>query len=281
MRRPATGWRSAGCSRKSDAGAPITFDMFGRAIAEFEFTLVFADAPIDRFARGEHGAMTAAEKRGALVFFGNGKCVTCHAVKGQSNEMFSDFQNHVIGVPQIAPFFGVGRSNMIFDGPDANEDFGRSRSPAIRPIGICSGRRRCAISRCSRRSSTTDRSRRSRARFGITSTPYGRPDSYNPKKAGIDRDLTRRQMGPIEPVLERLDPELVGGIHLTESQIDDLTQFVTTGLLDRRALKENLCKLVPRVAEPASHGYVRGLQHQPRPRLKELSALGPEPLCLY
>ena len=34
-------------------GGPITFDMFGRAIAEFEFTLVFADAPIDRFARGD------------------------------------------------------------------------------------------------------------------------------------------------------------------------------------------------------------------------------------
>ena len=31
------------------AGAPIDFSMFGRAIAEFEFTLVFATAPIDRF----------------------------------------------------------------------------------------------------------------------------------------------------------------------------------------------------------------------------------------
>jgi hypothetical protein len=29
------------------AGAPIDFFMFGKAIAEFEFTLVFADAPID------------------------------------------------------------------------------------------------------------------------------------------------------------------------------------------------------------------------------------------
>jgi len=33
-------------------GGPINFDHFGKAIAEFEFTLVFADAPIDRFARG-------------------------------------------------------------------------------------------------------------------------------------------------------------------------------------------------------------------------------------
>ena len=34
-------------------GGPITFAMFGQAIAEFEFTLTFADAPIDRFARGD------------------------------------------------------------------------------------------------------------------------------------------------------------------------------------------------------------------------------------
>src|SRR5262245_31896253 len=40
------------------AGGPIDFSMFGRAIAEFEFTLVFSDAPIDRFARGERGAMS-------------------------------------------------------------------------------------------------------------------------------------------------------------------------------------------------------------------------------
>ena len=42
----------------------------------------------------------------------------------RSNQMFSDFAEHVAGVPQIAPFFGVGKSNMIYDGPGANEDFG-------------------------------------------------------------------------------------------------------------------------------------------------------------
>src|SRR4029453_12029197 len=40
------------------AGAPITFDDFGRAIAEFEFTLVSADAPIDRYARGDRNALS-------------------------------------------------------------------------------------------------------------------------------------------------------------------------------------------------------------------------------
>ena len=45
-------------------------------------------------------------------------------MSGQSNEMFSDFENHDIGVPQIAPDFGVGLGNVIFDGPGENEDFG-------------------------------------------------------------------------------------------------------------------------------------------------------------
>src|ERR1041385_472408 len=101
-------------------GGPITFDMFGRAIAEFEFSLVFADAPIDEFARGQKNALTDDQKRGALLFFGRARCVECHQVSGFSNEMFSDFSQHVIGVPQIAPLVG----NVLFDGPGQNEDFG-------------------------------------------------------------------------------------------------------------------------------------------------------------
>src|SRR4051812_14963153 len=105
-------------------GAPIDFSMFGRAIAEFEFTLTFADAPIDQFARGNRSAMSDSEKRGALLFFGAANCVSCHAVSGQSNEMFSDFHEHNIAVPQIAPVYGVGKGNVIFDGPNEDEDFG-------------------------------------------------------------------------------------------------------------------------------------------------------------
>src|SRR5687767_3665970 len=49
-------------------GDPITYDMFAKAIAEFEFTLIFANAPIDRFARGEKNALSNDQKRGALLF---------------------------------------------------------------------------------------------------------------------------------------------------------------------------------------------------------------------
>src|SRR6185369_6891047 len=69
-------------------------------------------------------AMNDKQKRGALVFFGPGKCSQCHAVGGATNDMFSDFKMHVAGVPQIAPEFGVARGNVIFDGPGRDEDFG-------------------------------------------------------------------------------------------------------------------------------------------------------------
>ena len=55
------------------AGGPITFEKFGRAIAEFEFSLVFANAPLDQFARGQKNAMTDSQKKGALLFFREGR----------------------------------------------------------------------------------------------------------------------------------------------------------------------------------------------------------------
>jgi cytochrome c peroxidase len=223
-------------------GAPIDFDMFGRAIAEFEFTLTFADAPIDKFARGQQDAMTAAEKRGALVFFGEGKCISCHATKGKSNEMFSDFENHVAGIPQLAPEFGVGKSNMIYDGPGEDEDFGArqiSGDPADTYKFRTSPLRNVALSPAFFHNGAFARLDDA-IRFHLDPT-----QSYDPSRAGIDADLFAR-MGP------RIDPALFhplfkrGGIRLSESQIRDLTQFVWTGLLDPRAKKESLCSLIPK-----------------------------------
>jgi cytochrome c peroxidase len=227
-------------------GDPIDFTMFGRAIAEFEFSLTFADAPLDQFARGDHDAMSAAQKRGALVFFdeGRGKCVTCHAVKGKSNEMFSDFQNHVAGVPQIAPFFGVGRSNMIYDGPGADEDFGLEQvtgDPADRYRFRTAPLRNLAVAPAYFHNGAFT-SLDAAIRFHVD--PAGQARKYSAKAEGVDADLARR-LGPINPVLNRLDPVLAAGIQLTDSETNDLIAFVKNGLLDRRALKQNLCMLVP------------------------------------
>jgi len=222
-------------------GAPITFDMFGRAIAEFEFTLVFATAPIDRFARGMKNALTDEQKNGALLFFGAAKCVQCHAVSGASNEMFSDFSAHVIGVPQIAPQLG----NVTFDGPAQNEDFGleqvtgnaddryKFRTSPIRNVAL-----QPAFFHNGAFTTLEDAVRHHLDVFASAR-------NYDPVAAGLAADL-RGPAGPIEPVLARIDPVMATPIDLTTAEFRDLVDFVRHGLLDHRSRPEHLRRLIPR-----------------------------------
>ena len=226
------------------AGALVDFSMFARAVAEFEFTLVYADAPLDQFARGRADAMTAAAKRGALLFFGKARCVTCHAVAGASNEMFSDFNYHVVGVPQIAPTFGPGTGNLILDGEGQDEDFGREHTtldPDDRYKFRTAPLRNVALSAAFFHNGAFTRLEDA-IRHHLDAPASAR--RYSAKAAGIDEDLANR-LGPFEPVLERLDPLLRFPIRLTEPEFRDLVTFVRDGLLDQRTKKENLCKLVP------------------------------------
>jgi cytochrome c peroxidase len=226
------------------AGAPIDFVMFGRAIAEFEFTLTFADAPIDRFARGDHGAMTAAQKRGALLFFGRADCVSCHAVSGRANEMFTDGLNHVAGVPQIAPAFGAGAGNTIFDGPGQDEDFGLEQvtgDPADRYKFRTAPLRNLAVAPAFFHNGAF-----TRLDDAIRHHLDARESAprYDPIAAGVDVDLANR-IGPFEPVLRRLDRRLRRRLELDERESTDLVTFVRDALLDVRATPSHLCQLVP------------------------------------
>jgi cytochrome c peroxidase len=220
------------------AGERITIDDFAGAIAEFEFTLVFADAPIDRYARGVRNALTSAQKEGAVLFFGRAGCVDCHAVSGQSNEMFSDFREHVAGIPQITASF----SNMVFDGPGADEDFGLEqatgnhtdryafrtsplRNVALQPAFMHNGafvRLEDAIS------------------YHLDAV--GEAASYS--TALLPPDL-QGATGPIRPVLDRLDPLLRRTVQLSAEEFDALVDFVRNGLLDPAARPERLRRLIP------------------------------------
>jgi cytochrome c peroxidase len=225
-------------------GAPITPLMFAQAIAEFEFTLVRADAPIDRFARGRTDAMSDPEKRGALLFFGKAGCVACHAVAGASNEMFSDFKNRTLGVPQIAPYFGVGQGNTIFDGVGEDEDFGLEqvsgqasdrykfrtsplRNVALQPAFFHNG-------------AFTRLDDAIRHHLDVLASSQG----YSASRAGVAPDLRSRR-GPSAPVLQALDPLLAMPIRLNAGEIEDLNRFVSASLLDSRALPQALCPLIP------------------------------------
>jgi cytochrome c peroxidase len=220
------------------AGAPITFDHVGQAIAEFEFTQVYANAPIDRYARGEWNALTASQKRGAVAFFGSAGCVRCHQVAGRSNEMFSDFEQHVIGVPQVVPTL----SNMVFDGPGANEDFGLEQvtgNPDDRYLFRTSPLRNVALQPAFMHNGAFVRLEDAIRHHldAVTSAT-----AYAPTL--LDSDL-QGPLGPIAPVLDRLDPLLQQSILLSDQEFQDLVSFVRDGLLDPAARPSQLRRLIP------------------------------------
>ena len=219
-------------------GAPITFNDFARAIAEFEFTLIFADAPIDNYARGIANALTPAQKRGAVLFFGRARCVECHAVSGQSNEMFSDFKQHVAGIPQVMP----AASNMVFDGPGANEDFGLEQvtgNPADRYLFRTSPLRNVALQPAFMHNGAFVRLEDA-IRYHLNAT--GQASSYT--TALLPGDL-RGPIGPLQPVLDRLDAKLRAPVQLTDEEFEALVDFVRNGLLDPAASPQRLRHLIP------------------------------------
>jgi cytochrome c peroxidase len=158
--------------------------------------------------------------------------------------MFSDFQMHVAGVPQIAPYFGISEGNVVFDGVGEDEDYGleqvtgntadryKFRTSPLRNLVLqpaffhngCFTRLEDAI------------------RYHLDASSSAR--IYSPLSAGIAPDLRHRH-GPIEAVLARLDPLLTVPRQLSEEEFGSLVAFVRNGLLDTRARKQNLCRLVP------------------------------------
>jgi cytochrome c peroxidase len=78
-------------------GRAPNYDDLGRAIASFERTLIFLDAPFDRFAADDGTALSPAAQRGLALFNGKARCVSCHMINS-SNPLGTDNRFHNIGV---------------------------------------------------------------------------------------------------------------------------------------------------------------------------------------
>ncbi len=84
---------------KGNEKSKVTAENVAAAIASFERSLVGADAPFDRFMRGDKSAMTAQQQKGLKTYEKAG-CMHCHG-----GPMFSDFKLHFIDVT------GTGRDD--------------------------------------------------------------------------------------------------------------------------------------------------------------------------
>lgn len=92
----------------------------GRAIAAFERTIIATNSPFDRFQAGDQDAMNQAQIRGMNRFNQIG-CDNCH-----SGPMFSDFDLHVVGVPD--------NNQLNFSDAGANGTYA-FRTPTLRNLG--------------------------------------------------------------------------------------------------------------------------------------------------
>ncbi len=219
-------------------GAPLRYEHIAWALAEFQFTLVRADAPLDAYARGELDALTPAQKRGAIAFFTGDGCGECHIVRSFGNEMFSDFEPHVLAVPQVVPTV----TNMTFDGPGADEDYGLEqqtgsyedrykfrtsplRNVAYQPSYMHNGAYVCL---------------EDAIRHHLQVSEYVR--GYEPSE--LPRTL-RAPVGPYAAMLNSAQTLIADPMQLSEEVLRDVIEFVRHGLTDPDAAPEALRYLIP------------------------------------
>lgn len=93
----------------------LTFAHAANAIAEFEIDhWTLTESPFDQYLRGDDSAMSASAKAGAVLFYGQAGCSSCH-----SGTLLTDEQFHNRCVPQLGPGKGNGEGGLF--------DFGRAR----------------------------------------------------------------------------------------------------------------------------------------------------------
>ncbi len=91
----------------------LGFEHAANAMAAFQVEeLSLSNSPWDRYLRGDDKALSEQAKRGALLFYGEAGCGSCHA-----GALMTDQKFYNIGVPQLGP----GK------GPDQPYDQGRAR----------------------------------------------------------------------------------------------------------------------------------------------------------
>jgi cytochrome c peroxidase len=107
---------------------PLTVQQVADAIAAFERTVVTTDSKFDRYARGDHAALTKLEKQGLEVFNGKGHCTACHW-----GPNFTDGRFHNLGVPAKDPKNPDLGRYVVTKNP---ADMGAFKTPTMRDVSL-------------------------------------------------------------------------------------------------------------------------------------------------
>lgn len=188
-----------------DSDAAVSRRNAGLAIAAFERTILANEAPFQRWLKGNPRAMSAAEKRGALVFFGDkASCSTCHTGPALNSDSFHalgmlDLDEGASGLHAGAIPAGVRLGRGGFTGN--SEDYYKFKTPQL---------------------------------YNLTDSPfYGHGASFRSvrevveyKNAGLPENTSATNISP-----------LFAPLGLSDQEIDDLVTFLETGLNDPELMR--------------------------------------------
>jgi cytochrome c peroxidase len=205
-------------------GREPNYDDVGRALGVFERTLIFLEAPFDKYVTGDTNAISPTAQRGLVLFGGKARCVSCHMLNA-SNPLGTDNLFHNIGVSARTKNF---------------EDLARKGLTAIKqnsdPRALDNLALETDLGELGRFITTRNRSdigafkTEQLRNVGITA-PYMHDGSLRTLWDVVDH---YNKGGETNPYLD-------GGIeplNLSESEIDDLVAFLFT-LTDARFAAEN------------------------------------------
>jgi cytochrome c peroxidase len=177
------------------------------AIAAYERTLLANRSPFQVWLRGQRHAMSIQEKRGAIVFFGRGGCVSCH-----TGPALSSMEFHALGMNDLDECYDPGRVNLGPFGGDVPDAVRRGR-------GGFTGR------------PEDDYAFKVPQLYNLLDSPfYGHGGSFRSIAEVVDYLNAGRPENPAVPA-GLLAEEFVP-LKLTPEERDDLVAFLEIGLYD-------------------------------------------------
>ncbi|MEZ4702341.1 MAG: cytochrome c peroxidase [Rhodothermales bacterium] len=175
-------------------GEAVTVEKAGLAIAAYERTLMTDRAPFQRWLRGDLEAMTAEEKRGAILFFDKAGCETCHTGPALNQMAF-----YALGMPDME---GAG----VLGTPESLGRGGFLNDPAL------------------------DRKFKVPQLYNLKDAPfYGHGGSFTSLREVVE--YYNDAIPAVDISADRL-PIFFKPLDLTEREIADLTAFLTDALHD-------------------------------------------------
>jgi cytochrome c peroxidase len=106
----------------------ITYQRMGEMLAMFMRTVNSFNSPVDRYLRGEEGALSESELRGFRIYnSAAGYCFPCHRLG-----LFTDKQMHNNGLNAEFNGYDMGHYNVTGD----KKDMGAFRTPTLRNVAL-------------------------------------------------------------------------------------------------------------------------------------------------